>query len=63
MTKKLKKSIEYSPICQIKDCTRPVHIKKHCLCQSHYLRLVRYGDVYAHIPIEKRTVIKAFKHE
>ena len=37
--------------CTVNDCARPIKNKTHGLCDPHYKRLWRHGDVQAHIPI------------
>lgn len=31
-------------ICKIEECNNPVHVKKHQMCQKHYLRFYHHGD-------------------
>ena len=33
------------PQCKVDGCDSQVHVKKHGLCQKHYARFNRYGDV------------------
>lgn len=37
------------PTCSVPICTRPAHIRG--LCDPHYLRLRRHGDVLADVPL------------
>jgi len=34
--------------CRVDGCDRPVHVKKSWLCQTHYLRLRRWGSTDKH---------------
>jgi 5-methylcytosine-specific restriction endonuclease McrA len=37
--------------CSVEACDRPIQNKARALCDPHYKRVWRYGDVQAHIPV------------
>lgn len=45
-------------ICAIKDCKRKLFVKKHHLCQTHYMRYIRNGEVSPRPIREKRDIPK-----
>lgn len=42
--------------CAVKDCKRKIYVKKHHLCQTHYIRYVRNGEINDK-PIRPRKLI------
>ena len=40
-------------ICTVNDCNRPIH--GNGLCNAHSQRLLKHGDVRAHVPIQQRS--------
>lgn len=39
--------------CEVKNCSRIVCGLMHKLCSTHYNRRLKYGDVYADVPVKK----------
>lgn len=35
--------------CHVKNCTNPIKNKKRGLCNAHYLKFLRFGDVHHHV--------------
>lgn len=45
--------------CIIKDCNRPIHVKKHMLCQSHHKQYYRTGKI-PNKPIRTYNLLKSY---
>lgn len=44
-----------NPSCVVDDCAKPIHVKKHGLCNAHYQRWKNYGDVEGAAPRPQNT--------
>lgn len=48
-------------LCKVSDCKKPSHRRK--MCEPHYRRWLRTGDVWAHIPLREFTRYESLESE